>query len=196
MINQVTIFCSSSNIIDKAYKDDATKLTKILCEQKIDIICGGGETGLMGVLTDTYLMCDKANKIIGVRPKFLNDIERGHKNLSELILVETMHERKAKMIENTNAIVVLPGGCGTFEELFEILTLKRLGQFNFPIVLLNTKNFFEPFLSLFYKMIDENFMHKLHLSMFSLAINPESVLVEIKKAFQWKNNFTNFAILK
>jgi uncharacterized protein (TIGR00730 family) len=195
MIKKVTIFCSSSEKVDQKYFDDAISLTKILVENEIDIVCGGGSTGLMRAVIDTAYSLNRIN-VIGIRPIFLNNIEKGNTKLTELILVESMNERILKMIENTDAVITLPGGSGTFEELFSILTLKRIGKILCPIILLNSKNYFNPFLSLFRIMVKENFMHKIHRQMFEVISEPNEILKSINNSFRWEKSFNEFVVIK
>ena len=129
-------------------------------------------------------------------PKFMNEVEWAHKKLTNIEFTDTMHERKTKFLENIDGVVALPGGCGTLEELLEAITLKRLGQFTKPIVILNTNGFYEPLKQMLQKCIDEKFMNEKHLEMWSFADEPEDVIEKIKTAPQWDKNAIHFAVNK
>ncbi|KAB2870969.1 MAG: TIGR00730 family Rossman fold protein, partial [Bacteroidales bacterium] len=133
---KVCVYCASSNKVDEKYFKATEILAKNLAKNGITSVYGGGSNGLMGCLADTALQ--EGGKVIGILPHFMDKVEWGHKNLTELILVKDMHERKRLLIEGVDAVVALPGGCGTLEELMEVITLKRLGKFTKPIIILNT----------------------------------------------------------
>ncbi|HPV57420.1 MAG TPA: TIGR00730 family Rossman fold protein, partial [Tenuifilaceae bacterium] len=137
---KVCVYCASSNKVDEKYFKATEILAKNLAKNGITSVYGGGSNGLMGCLADTAL--HEGGKVIGILPHFMDKVEWGHKNLTELILVKDMHERKRLLIEGVDAVVALPGGCGTLEELMEVITLKRLGKFTKPIIILNTDGFY------------------------------------------------------
>jgi uncharacterized protein (TIGR00730 family) len=134
----------------------------------IEVVYGGGAIGLMGKLADTVLL--NGGKIKGIMPRFINEVEWAHKNVIDFEFREMMHERKAKFLEGIDGLVTLPGGSGTLEELLEAITLKRLGQFTKPIVILNTKGFYDPLREMLERCVRENFMHEKHLAMWSLDL--------------------------
>ncbi len=119
-MNRVTVFCGSSSGTEKIFEKKALELGEVLAKKKIGIVYGGANVGLMGAVADGAL--SKGGNVIGVLPKFLKEKEIAHKNLNELIIVETMHERKIKMNELSDGVIALPGGYGTLEEFFEMLT--------------------------------------------------------------------------
>ena len=121
----------------------------------------------MGHLADVII--DNGGKITGISPKFMQDIEWTHKRLEKLELVNTMHERKSKFLENIDAVIALPGGCGTLDELIEAITLKRLGLFLKPIVIINTQGFYNPLLQMLERCVDQNFMDKRHLKIWNVV---------------------------
>ena len=139
---KICVYCASSAKIDKSYFEATEKLAKYFVENNIEIVYGGGAIGLMGKLADTILF--HGGKIKGIMPKFMKELEWAHKEVTDFEFTETMHQRKAKFLEGIDGIVSLPGGCGTLEELLEAITLKRLGQFTKPIVILNTNGFYNP----------------------------------------------------
>lgn len=144
-MRSIAVFCGSSSGIDPAFVRDARDLGKGLAERGITLVYGGGCIGLMGHLADSTLLA--GGKVVGVMPRSLLEREVAHMGLTELIVTETMHERKAAMADRAQAFIALPGGFGTFDELFEILTWAQLGIHSRPIGLLNTAGFFTPMLA-------------------------------------------------
>jgi uncharacterized protein (TIGR00730 family) len=136
----VTVYASSSNALAASYYDAAARLGSVLGSAGLDIVYGGGGVGLMRAMADQALAAGA--HVHGVIPHFLNTIEHGHQHLSRLEVVADMRERKHRMIADSHAVISLPGGSGTFEELFEVLTLKRLGLFR-PVVLVTTNAYFD-----------------------------------------------------
>ncbi|HWQ81341.1 MAG TPA: TIGR00730 family Rossman fold protein [Ignavibacteria bacterium] len=191
---RICVFCASSAKIDKVYFDAAERLAAAFAKAGVEVVYGGGAAGLMGVLADTMLK--HGGKIKGILPKFMVDVEWEHKGVSDMIMTDTMHERKARFLENVDALVALPGGCGTLEELLEAITLKRLGQFTKPIVILNTKGYYNPLLEMFEKAVKENFMKDIHLDMWKVVTEPEEVLDAIKNSKPWDKGAINFAAVR
>ena len=124
------------------------------------LVFGGGRVGLMGVLADTVLA--GGGKVIGVIPTFLNDKELAHRGATEMLVVPDMHTRKRVMFERSDAFCILPGGVGTMEEMFEIITWRQLHLHNKPIIILNTQGYWDPLIALLDRMIDAGFAHKGH----------------------------------
>ena len=141
-LRQVCVYCASSTQADPQYAEDARRLGAILAQSEVTVIYGGGSVGSMGALADGALA--QGGRVIGVLPRFMYDLEWGHSALTELRIVNDLHERKRIMISEGDAVVALPGGTGTFEELLEALTWKRLGLYCRPIVVLNTRGYFDP----------------------------------------------------
>ncbi len=129
----------------------------------------------------------------GVLPRFMDELEWGHRGLTELHLVDDMHTRKRRLLMDSDAVVALPGGCGTLEELLEAITLKRLGIYVGPIVLVNTRSFFDPLLALLARAIDERFMDQRHAQMWKVVNEPEQVLAAFEKATPWSVEARRFA---
>lgn len=152
---------------------------------------GGGSVGSMGALADAALAA--GGKLVGILPKFMNDLEWGHKSLTELRLVDDMHHRKRMMIEESDAVVALPGGSGTFEELLEAITWKRLGLFVNPIVIVNVRGFYDPLRDLLDRAIAERFMDERHRQMWTFVDHPEEVLAAIRSAPEWSAEARSFA---
>lgn len=182
-IKSVAVYCASSTKIDECYFEAARRLGVILAQNNIVCYNGGGGIGLMGALSDAVI--ENGGKAIGVIPQFMCDMGWGHSSLSDLIVVETMHERKMVMAENADAVVALPGGIGTLEEFFEILTWKQLGLFPKPIVLLNTNGFYDDILAHLNKAVAQNFMRVQHTEMWSTVTLPEQILPAMANAVEW-----------
>lgn len=144
-IRRLCIFSSSSNYIPEPYRIDAIELADRMVKEKISMVYGGGSVGLMGVLADRIL--EGGGKVIGVIPSFLCTKELAHEGLSRMIVTRSMHSRKMEMSRRADAFAVLPGGFGTMDEFFEILTWKQLGLHSRPIVVANTLGWFDPILS-------------------------------------------------
>ena len=145
----------------------------------------------MGHLAD--LIIDNGGKITGISPKFMQDIEWTHKRLEKLELVDTMHERKSKFLENIDAVIALPGGCGTLDELIEAITLKRLGLFLKPIVIINIQGFYNPLLQMLERCVDQNFMDKRHLKMWNVVDETNNIVDIIRDIPDWTDNALKFA---
>jgi uncharacterized protein (TIGR00730 family) len=186
-----TIYCASSRKVDQKYFQAAQDLANVLLEQNVHVIYGGGAVGLMGALADRYVV--KGGKITGVIPEFMVKIEWAHPKVKDMIIVHDMHERKRKLIENTDAVIALPGGTGTLEELVEVITLKRLGKFSKPILLLNTDDFYKPLNQFFKKMADERFLLKEHLQMWKLFDNPKDLWKTYRNSPIWPMDAINSA---
>jgi hypothetical protein len=191
-VKRVCVYCASSRSCDAVYHDAATRLGRALALAGVTIVFGGGAIGSMGHLADGALA--EGGRVIGVLPRFMYDLEWGHPRLSELILVGDLHERKRLMIEEVDAVIALPGGCGTFEELFEAMSWKRLGLFAGPIVLVNTRDYFRPCVELLDSAIRQRFMDERHRAMWSVVAEPEQVLDAIRSAPPWSRDNRRFAV--
>ncbi len=188
---RICVYCASSTKIDKSFFDATEKLAMEFAAANIDVVYGGGATGLMGKLADVIL--ENGGKIKGIIPKFMNEVEWAHKSVSDMEFTETMHERKAKFLEDIDGLVALAGGTGTLEELFEAITLKRLGKFTKPIVILNTKNYYDPLKVMLERCVSENFMDERHLDMWKFVEKPEEVLDALTNFPIWDENAIHFA---
>jgi uncharacterized protein (TIGR00730 family) len=193
-IKRVTVYASSSNALDSEYYDAAARLGTVLGQAGMDIVYGGGGVGLMRAMADSALA--QGAHVHGVIPHFLNTVEHGHQSLSRLEVVNDMRERKHRMIADSHAVVSLPGGSGTFEEVFEVLTLKRLGLYLGPVVLINTRRYFDRFVDFLQHSVNERFMSEKHLEMWSLVDNPEQVLDAMQNAVRWSAAAREFAAVK
>ena len=192
MIDCVCVYCASSNRSPEIYLDAAARLGRILAENGITIVYGGSRLGSMGRLAAGAL--EAGGKVIGVLPRFMDDLEWGHGALSELRIVADMHERKRVMLELSGAAIALPGGCGTLEELFEAITWKRLGLYFGPVVLVNVGGFFDPCIELLNRCVTERFMDDKHRAMWSVAGDPQSVMETLRRAGEWSKDARDFAV--
>jgi uncharacterized protein (TIGR00730 family) len=186
MLNFVTIFCSSSRKTSKKYIDATLELADILIKSEIEVLYGGGAVGLMGSLADRII--EKGGKIKGIIPEFMVKIEWAHPKVKDMIIVHDMHERKKLLIHNTDAVIALPGGTGTLEELMEVLTLKRLGKFFQPVILLNTDGFYDHLIRFFEKMVEEGMLRPEHLDAYRIVRNPSEVLNAINHSPRWNED--------
>lgn len=177
-MKSITVFCGSSFGTDKIYEEQAFLLGKTLAKQKIQLIYGGSQTGLMGTIADGAL--SENGKVTGVLPHFLQTKEIAHKNLTELILVETMHERKTKMNELCDGVIVLPGGYGTLEEFFEMITWAQLGLHKKPIGILNIDGFYNDLISLVQNMVDKGFLKSVNRDMLLISDNIDDLLEKMR----------------
>lgn len=191
MIESVCVYCASSSQIENKYFHAARQLGRICAEQNITIVYGGGSRGSMGHLADAAL--EHGGVVRGVIPKFMVDLEWAHPGLHDLLITETMHERKMKMIDNVDAVVAMPGGSGTLEELIETMTLKRLGLFYKPIILLNLDGFYDPLVQQFERCIDEKFMDDRHHAIWSIVNSVQDILPAIHAAEIWTKDARHFA---
>lgn len=162
-MKRITVFCGSSFGTDKIFEEQAFLLGETLAKLNIGLVYGGANVGLMGVVADGALQ--HGGKVIGVLPHFLQNKEIAHQNLTELILVETMHERKTKMNDLCDGVIALPGGFGTLEEFFEMLTWSQLGLHQKPVALLNINGFYDPLLQLIETMVTKGFLKEVNQKM-------------------------------
>ncbi|MDD4199120.1 MAG: TIGR00730 family Rossman fold protein [Paludibacter sp.] len=192
-MQNICVYCASSSQVRPLFFEAAEKLGNILATHDCRLIYGGGHRGLMGKIADTVLA--KGGKVTGIIPGFMCEVEWNHTGLTELILVKTMHERKEKLAKIADAAVALPGGCGTMEELLEVITWKRLGIFTKPIIICNIDGYFDPLIEMLNRSVDENFMGEEHRSMWTVVSTPELVMKAIETSIQWDENAQNFAAL-
>ena len=182
-VQRIAVYCASSNKTDPEFQQSARRLGECLAREKISIVYGGGRVGSMGQLADGALA--EGGYVVGVIPNFMAEIEWGHTGVNELHVVDDMHGRKRMMLERSDAVVALPGGTGTFEELLEAITLKRLGIFLKPIILVNTRRFFDRFQELMDYCVAEKFMSPRHLKLWQVVDHPEEVLTAIRQTPPW-----------
>ncbi len=189
----VCVYCASSKTCAPRFHDDARDLGATLAAAGCTIVYGGGRVGSMGALADGALAA--GGRVVGIIPRFMQDLEWGHGGLSELQVVDDMRTRKHRMLCDADAVVALPGGTGTFEELLEALTLKRLGLFAGPIVLVNTGGFYDHLVRLLEAAIDERFMDPRHRLMWQLVPTPAEVVPAMDSSPPWGVEARRFAAL-
>ena len=174
MMKRITVFCGSSFGTEEIYKEQAALLGETLAKQNIELVYGGANVGLMGVLADGVL--NKGGKVIGVLPDFLRSKEIAHQGLTELILVESMHERKTKMNDLCDGVIALPGGFGTLEELFEMLTWAQLGLHKKPIAILNINGFYDSLIQLTEVMVEKGLLKEVNQQMLLVSHTIDDLL--------------------
>jgi hypothetical protein len=189
---KVCVYCASSKQCDPAYLDAAERLGRHLARHQATLVYGGGGAGAMARLAEGAL--GAGGKAIGVIPRFMFELEWGHTRLTEMRIVDDMRERKHLMLAGADAVVALAGGCGTLEELFEAMTLKRLGQFLAPIVLVNTRGFYDRVVAALEHCIAERFMDTRHRAIWTVVDEPEQVLEAIRSAPPWSAENRSFAV--
>lgn len=190
-IQSVCTYCASSTKIAPCYFQAAEELGRLLAQEKIQIINGAGNIGLMATISDAALQA--GGKVTGVIPHFMIEQGWNHTGLTQTIAVENMHERKQTMADLSDAVIALPGGCGTLEELLEIITWKQLGLYLNPIVILNTNHFFDPLLNMLDKAIAENFMRNQHGKIWLVADEPAEAIQLIRTAPIWDPSIRKIA---
>ncbi len=182
-IGNVCIYCASSTRIDRIYTEAASRLGRLLAEKRIGIVNGAGSIGLMRAVSDAALQA--GGKVVGVIPEFMVKEGWHHEALTELRVTVTMHERKQLMAELGDGVIALPGGCGTLEELLEIITWKQLGLYLNPIVILNVNHFFDPLLEMLKRAVDEHFMRVEHTAIWQVAYTPEEAIELLETTPLW-----------
>ena len=170
MIQSVCIYCASSTQISPTYTEAAQQLGILLGQRNLNVINGAGSIGLMRIVSDAALQA--GGTVTGVIPHFMVKNGWGYAELTELIEVETMHERKQKMADLSDAVIALPGGYGTLEELLEIITWKQLGLYRNPVVILNTNHYYDALLNMLRHAVDERFIHHQHAALWIVADTP------------------------
>lgn len=189
----ICVYCASSTKVNPVYFEAASKLGALLAHSGLQLVYGGGSVGLMGQIADSVL--EAGGKVTGVIPGFMCEQEWDHKGLTELIITDTMHERKEKMAMMADAAVALPGGCGTLEELLEVITWKQLGIFVKPIIIVNIAGYFDPLIEMLHKAVDENFMRDIHKNIWQVVSRPEDVIPAIASAQHWDKSIRKLAAL-
>ena len=188
---KIAVYCASSTQIEDCYFHDARRLGRLMAEQDVTLINGAGNMGLMAESTDGCL--EFGGRAIGIIPTFM--IQEGwcHDSMSEIIETNDMHDRQAKMAEMSDAGIFLPGGCGTFAELMELITWKQLGLYLKPIILLNTNGYFDSLLNTLYQAVMQNFMRPVHADIWRVAPSPEEALKMALETPLWDKSIRRFA---
>ena len=173
-LRSACVYCGASTRVNAIYKEAARRLGAILGERSVELVYGGGRVGLMGILADAALAA--GGRVTGVIPEHIQSLEVGHTGLTNLIVVETMHERKRAMIDRSSAFVVLPGGFGTLDETFEILSWKQLRLHDKPVVLVDIDGFWGPLVALIDHVVDQGFALPGNRRMFTVVRQVEDVI--------------------
>lgn len=192
-IEKVCVYCASSNKISPTYGETAYELGATLAQKGITVVTGAGSIGLMRQVEDGAL--ENGGKAIGVIPQFM--VEQGwhHTSLTELHITASMHERKQMMAELSDAVIALPGGCGTIEELSEIITWKQLGLYLNPIVILNTNGYYDHFIAQLERAVEEHFMGEIHSRIWNVATTPAEAVEIIINTPRWSESVRKYAAL-
>lgn len=177
-MKSIVVFCASSFGNSSEYKDEATHVGQKFAEKGIQLVYGGGKVGLMGAVANGAL--DAGGEVIGVIPHFLNSKEREHTGVTKLIMVETMHDRKRIMNEYAEGVIALPGGFGTLEELFEMITWGQLGLHRKPVGLLNTKGYYNHLIQFIEHMVAEGLLREENRAMLLVADTIEELLEKME----------------
>jgi uncharacterized protein (TIGR00730 family) len=179
-VQRVCVYCGSSGRVAEAYRETARRTGRLLAEARMELIYGGGHVGLMGLTADAALAA--GGRVVGIIPDFLHDRELTHKNLSELLIVGSMHERKQRMFERADAFAILPGGLGTLDEAFECMTWRQLGLHDKPIVVVDVDGYWEPLMALIDHGIDAGFVPAKLRAMVDVVPNPEELMRVLRAA--------------
>ncbi len=179
-IKSVCVYCGSSARVDQVYKDCAVAMGKMLAENGWGLVYGGGRVGLMGLTADAAL-AGGAN-VIGIIPTHIQAREVEHHDITELHVVDTMHTRKQMMVDRSDAFVILPGGLGTLDEFFELLTWKQLGLHDKPVVMVNINGYWTKMIAAIQHIADVGFMRREDFGMFHVVEKIEDVAAVIKNA--------------
>ena len=187
----ICVYCASSDKVADAHFDTAQRMGQILAQAGHRLIYGGGAKGLMGCIANAAL--NNGGEVVGIIPRFMEQVEWAHRGLTELVLVDDMRERKHQMLLRAEAVVTLSGSCGTLEELAEAITLKRLGLYCGPIIIVNTNGFYHHLQALLNQMVDEHFMRPEHRQMWTFVDTPEQVQPAIASTPQWDSGAIKYA---
>jgi uncharacterized protein (TIGR00730 family) len=177
-MKNIAVYCGSSTGTNEIYAKTALEVGMYFAKNDLTVVYGAGSVGLMGIVADSVLQ--NGGEVIGVIPKFLMDLEVGHKELTKLIVCDTMHVRKQKMAEIADGIIALPGGYGTLDEFFEMLTWSQLGLHEMPIGILNVNNFYDPLLAMVQNMVDDGFLKKQNQDLIIVDDNIERLIEKMK----------------
>ena len=177
---RVAVFCGSNPGRSPHYAEAARSLGRLLLDRGLGLVYGGGNVGLMGILADTVL--DGGGEVLGVIPKSLEEREVAHHGITQLTVVDTMHERKQLMYDLADAVIAMPGGIGTLDELFESWTWNQLGYLNEPCGLLDIQGYFQPLVTMLDRMVTEGFLRQEQRDMLQVSDNAENLLDLLKAA--------------
>lgn len=190
----VTIYCASSPMVDVCFFEAAQELAALLAQRNTAIVYGAGKIGLMGCIADTAMK--NGGSVTGVIPRFMVERDWCHKQLSHLVVTQDMHERKQTMARLGKAAIALPGGCGTLEELLEIITWKQLGLYTHPIIILNTAGYYDPLLQMLQNALEHRFMRDIHARLWHVAQTPREVVDALDNIAEWDSSLGKIEVEK
>ncbi|MBO5721147.1 MAG: TIGR00730 family Rossman fold protein [Bacteroidales bacterium] len=189
----VCVYCASSSKVDKVYINAAYSLGKMFVENGIRCVFGAGKTGLMGALARGVM--DHNGEIIGVIPEFMVEEGWGNDELTQMEITPSMHSRKEIMAQLSDATIAMPGGCGTLEELMEIITWKQLGLFGGTIIILNINNYYSPLIEMLERAVEENFMREEHRAIWQVATTPREAIKLLSEEMVWREDARKIAAI-
>ena len=192
-LKSVCVYCASSTQIDEKYFHAAQELGALIAQKGLRLITGAGKLGLMNTVQDAALAA--GGEAVGVIPTFMVHEGWHHEGLTQLIETASMHERKQTMADLSDGVIALPGGCGTMEELLEIITWKQLGLYLNPIVILNIDGFYDALLAQLSKAVEENFMRSIHADIWKVAATPEEAVELLLTTPAWDKTIRKFAAI-
>jgi uncharacterized protein (TIGR00730 family) len=178
-VKSVCVFCGASGHVGEVYRQVALDTGRLLAEAGLELVYGGGKVGLMGLVADGALKA--GGRVVGIIPDYLQSLEIDHPGLTELVVVDDLMTRKRQMMERSHAFLVLPGGFGTLDELFEVLTWKQLGHNPKPVVLVNTQGYYTPLAQYADFIIGEKFARPSHRDLFTLVDTPEQSIAALRQ---------------
>ncbi|MCM8532520.1 MAG: TIGR00730 family Rossman fold protein [Lentisphaeraceae bacterium] len=190
-MKKICVYCGSSKKVDEKFLESARETARVLVKAGYEVVYGGGSIGLMGALADTAL--EEGGQVTGIIPGFMEELEWGHKKAT-MINVTGMHARKAKMFEMSDGVIALAGGCGTFEEILEAITWRRLGLFNGPAVILNTDGYYDHLIKQLELSVEEKFMNGVHKDLWIEITQPEEILDALKNYVEIDNPLKSAAV--
>ena len=192
-MQSVCVYCASSTQIDEKYFRAAEELGTLIAQRGLRLITGAGKLGLMNTVQDAALTA--GGEAVGVIPTFMVREGWHHEGLTQLIETASMHERKQTMADLSDGVIALPGGCGTMEELLEIITWKQLGLYLNPIIILNIEGFYDHLLAQLSKAVEDNFMRSIHADIWRVATTPEEAIELLLSTPTWDKNVRKFAAI-
>lgn len=192
-MNSVCVYCASSTHIDEKYFRAAEELGRLIAQKGLRLITGAGNQGLMNAVEEGSLAA--GGKVTGIIPTFMMEEGWHHTGLTELIETRTIHERKEMMAKLSDGVIALPGGCGTLEELLEIITWKQLGLYLNPIIILNIDGYYDHLLAQLRQAIDENFMRAIHGDIWKVATTPDEAIDLLFTTPVWNGRMRGYAAI-
>lgn len=191
-IQAVCVYCGASDRLDLVYKEAANRLGILLAQENIKLVFGGGRVGLMGILADAVV--NNGGKAIGFIPHYLEEYEGAHNGVQELHVVDSMHTRKSKMAENSDAFIILPGGFGTLDELFEIITWRQLELHKKPIIIINIDNYWNPLMALMQNVVANKFATTADIQLVTFISSVDEAMETLLDLDKGRDNFKKHKI--